>query len=241
MIRLEDVSLTFGGDGGLRLRDRIASFFGSSSHDPAPGGVTALDGISLSIERGERVGVIGWNGAGKTTLLKTMCGIYAPTRGSVLVEGEIASLFELATGFEMEASGYENLLTRALLLGMSRKEARDSLPAIAEFTELGDALERPVKTYSFGMFLRLAFAVSTAIEPDVLLLDEIVAAGDARFREKAQQRLDQMVNHASLVVVVSHNMDTIREMSTRCLWVEAGRIRSDGPTDEVVSAYERSD
>lgn len=238
MIRLQDVGLDFSVSRGLRLRDRLAESLGRRV-EPAQGGlVRALDGVSLEIGKGERVGVIGWNGAGKTTLLKTMCGIYQPTRGDVLVEGDIASLFELATGFEMEASGYENILTRALLLGMSRREALERTPEIAEFTELGAALARPVKTYSFGMFLRLAFAVSTSIAPDVLLLDEIVAAGDARFQKKAQKRLDEMVDHASLLVVVSHDMGTIRRMSKRCLWVENGRIRADGPTETVVKAYE---
>lgn len=236
MIRLDDVSLTFQAGASQRLRDQVAGWFGRSSH--AGDDVHALRSVSLSIEKGERVGVIGWNGAGKTTLLKTMCGIYAPTRGEVLVEGDIASLFELATGFEMEASGFENIRTRGLLLGMSRREVEARLPEIAEFTELGVALERPVKTYSFGMFLRLAFAVSTAIAPDVLLLDEIVAAGDARFQERAQKRLAEMVDQASLLVVVSHNMETIRAMSTRCLWVEDGTVREDGPTEAVIGAYE---
>lgn len=237
MIRLDNVSLTFSAGKSQRLRDQVAGLFGISA--PSGDDVQALRDVSLVIEKGERVGVIGWNGAGKTTLLKTMCGIYTPTRGEVLVEGDIASLFELATGFEMEASGFENIRTRGLLLGMSRKEIEARLPEIAEFTELGAALERPVKTYSFGMFLRLAFAVSTAIEPDVLLLDEIVAAGDARFQERAQTRLAEMVDQASLLVVVSHSMETIRAMSTRCLWVEGGSVREDGPTEAVVRAYEQ--
>jgi len=237
VIELEQVSLHFPGKAGLRLRDRLAGFFNGSAARLDEDGVRALHEISLTIKTGERVGVIGWNGAGKTTLLKTMCGIYSPTAGHVRVEGDVASLFELATGFEMEASGHDNMLTRALLLGMSRKQAQEALPAIAEFTELGDALERPVKTYSFGMFLRLAFAVSTAIQPDVLLLDEIVAAGDARFHAKAQKRLDSMVNQASLVVLISHDMDTIRAMSDRCLWIEAGEVREDGPTEAVIRAY----
>lgn len=236
MIELSEVSLYFPGKSGLRLRDRIAGLFGGAT-PLDDDGVRALHDISLTIRKGERVGVVGWNGAGKTTLLKTMCGIYTPTQGQVRVEGDVASLFELATGFEMEASGFDNMLTRALLLGMSRKEAQEALPGIAEFTELGAALDRPVKTYSFGMFLRLAFAVSTAIQPDVLLLDEIVAAGDVRFRAKAQHRLDSMVEEASLVVLISHDMETIRAMSDRCIWIEAGEVREDGPTEAVIRAY----
>jgi ABC-type polysaccharide/polyol phosphate transport system ATPase subunit len=235
MIELEQVSLHFPGKNGFRLRDRLAGFFGGARAELEEDGVRALHEISLTISKGERVGVIGWNGAGKTTLLKTMCGIYTPTTGRVSVQGDVASLFELATGFEMEASGFDNML--ALLLGMSYREAQAAMPAIAEFTELGAALERPVKTYSFGMFLRLAFAVSTAIQPDVLLLDEIVAAGDARFQAKAQRRLDSMVENASLVVLISHDMATIRAMSDRCIWIEAGEVREDGPTDAVIRAY----
>src|SRR5690606_9513641 len=181
MLQLENVTLTFPRPKGS-LRDRISRAFGVLPEEDLPPAVTALRDVGIKIERGERVGVIGFNGAGKTTLLKVMCGIYQPTSGRVVIDGDIACLFELATGFEMEASGWDNILTRGLLLGLSRAEIRERSKEIAEFTELGAALDRPVKTYSAGMFVRLAFAVSTAISPDVLLLDEVIAAGDARFQ-----------------------------------------------------------
>jgi lipopolysaccharide transport system ATP-binding protein len=241
MVELTSVSLTFPAQKARSLRERISRAFGAAPPDDAPTtAVTALRDIGIRIERGERVGIIGFNGAGKTTLLKVMCGIYAPSTGRVVVDGDIACLFELATGFEMEATGWDNMLTRGLLLGLSRAEIRERMRDIAEFTELGAALDRPVKTYSAGMFVRLGFAVSTAISPDVLLLDEVIAAGDVRFQDKARRRLEEMVDRASLLVLVSHSMETVRQMCRRAIWLHEGRVRLDGPADEVTGVYERS-
>ena len=237
MIELREVTLTFPPPRARSIRERLNGLrrrAGSVEDDRA---VTALRDIRLLVPPGDRVGIIGLNGAGKTTLLKVMCGIYSPTHGSVTVEGDIACLFELATGFEMEATGWDNIRTRGLLLGLSPAEIRERMRDIAEFTELGDALDRPVKTYSMGMFVRLGFAVSTAISPDVLLLDEVIASGDMRFQEKAQRRLADMVDRASILVLVSHSMDTIRQMCRRALWLDQGRLRMDGPVDEVIEAY----
>lgn len=237
MIKLENISLTFPGQGAQSLREKLASVVRRSARVPDRGSVTALRGLDVDIRRGERVGVIGLNGAGKTTLLKVMCGIYPPTSGRVTVEGDIACLFEIATGFEMEATGWENIITRGLLIGLTRREIRERTQEIADFTELGDALDRPVKTYSAGMFIRLAFAVSTSMLPDVLLLDEVVAAGDQHFQDKATRRLQQMVEHASILVLVSHSMDTILANCGRVIWIEQGRVRMDGQAHEVVEAY----
>lgn len=237
MIRLEDISLTFPGRGAQSLRENLTSLVRPSVKVPDRGSVTALREVNIDVRHGERVGVIGLNGAGKTTLLKVMCGIYPATSGRLTVEGDIACLFEIATGFEMEATGWENIITRGLLVGLTRREIRDRTEEIADFTELGNALDRPVKTYSAGMFIRLAFAVSTSILPDVLLLDEVVAAGDQHFQDKATRRLQQMVEHASILVMVSHSMDTILTNCTRVVWIEAGRVRRDGPAEEVVQAY----
>ena len=237
MIALRDVTLTFAGRGARSLRDALGRL-AKRERKVEPGRVTALRGVSLEVRRGERVGIIGFNGAGKTTMLKVMCGIYPPTEGRVTVEGDIACLFELATGFEMEATGWENIRTRGLLLGLTAAELREREREIAAFTELGDALDRPVKTYSAGMSMRLAFAVSTSIAPDVLLLDEVIATGDIRFQEKAQRRLDAMVAQASILVLVSHSMETVRRMCGRVVWLEQGRIRGDGRPDEVIGAYQ---
>jgi lipopolysaccharide transport system ATP-binding protein len=236
VIRLEDVTLTFPGRGAQSLREKLTSIVHPSRRIDR-GAVPALRGVGVEIRRGERVGVIGLNGAGKTTLLKVMCGIYPPSSGSVTVEGDIACLFEIATGFEMEATGWENIVTRGLLIGLSPREIRERTQEIADFTELGPALDRPVKTFSAGMFLRLAFAVSTSLLPDVLLLDEVVAAGDQNFQEKAARRLQKMVEHASILVLVSHSMDTILNNCGRAIWLEGGRVCMDGPAKEVVEAY----
>lgn len=238
LIRLDDITLTFPGRSGQSLREKLTSLVSPASAVTSRGAVTALRELNIEIRRGERVGIIGLNGAGKTTLLKVMCGIYPPSEGKVTVEGDIACLLEIATGFEMEATGWENIITRGLLVGLTRREIREKMDEIATFTELGDALDRPVKTYSAGMFIRLAFAVSTAILPDVLLLDEVVAAGDQHFQEKAAKRLKQMVEHASILVLVSHSMDTILSNCKRVLWIESGSVRMDGPAEEVVQAYQ---
>lgn len=240
MIELDDVRLSFPGHRVAGIRDWIAGTLGGRPPVESVGQVHALRGVSLRVERGERLGIIGPNGAGKTTLLKTISGIYPPTSGRVRVDGDLACLFELATGFEMEASGWENIRTRGLLLGLSRAEIRERMPEIAAFTELGSALDRPVKTYSAGMFVRLAFAVSTAISPDVLLLDEIIGAGDMQFQEKAQKRLDLLIERASILVLVSHEMNAIRRLCRRVIWLEEGRVRASGGVEEVIAAYESS-
>jgi len=237
VIELHDVTLTFPPPRPRSLRERLNRLRHRSASAERAEGVTALRSVELTIGRGERVGVIGLNGAGKTTLLKVMCGIYAPTRGRVTVEGDIACLFELATGFEMEATGWDNIRTRGLLLGLSAQEIRERMRDIADFTELGSALDRPVKTYSMGMFVRLGFAVSTSISPDVLLLDEVIASGDIRFQEKAQRRLEEMVERASILVLVSHSMDTVHRACRRVIWLHEGGVRMDGPTDDVIAAY----
>jgi lipopolysaccharide transport system ATP-binding protein len=239
VIALRDVTLTFAARGARSLRDSLSSL-AQRERPPEAGQVTALCGVTLEVARGERVGIIGFNGAGKTTMLKVMCGIYPPTEGRVTVEGDIACLFELATGFEMEATGWDNIRTRGLLLGLTVAELREREKEIAEFTELGAALDRPMKTYSSGMSMRVAFAVSTSIAPDVLLLDEVIATGDIRFQEKAQRRLDAMVERASILVLVSHNMEAVRRMCGRVVWLEQGRIRGDGRPDDVIRAYQTS-
>lgn len=201
--------------------------------------VEALKALNLRIEAGERVGIIGPNGAGKTTLLKVLAGIYFPTSGSVQVEGRVCPLFEFATGFEMDADGWTNIRTRALLLGMSRREIEAKLDEIAAFSELGEFLDQPVRHYSSGMFLRLAFATSTAIEPDVLLIDEVMAAGDLGFVEKAKARMDTLLKRANIVLFVSHALELMGSICPRTLWIADGRVRADGPTSEVIDAYRR--
>ncbi len=199
--------------------------------------VKALNDVSLDIKSGERVGIIGPNGAGKTTLLKVVAGIYVPQRGQLSVQGHISALFEFVTGFEMEANGWDNIRTRALLLEMSAREIDEKIGEIAAFTGLGGFLDWPVRTYSSGMLLRLAFATSTAMTPDVLLLDEAMAAGDAAFIEKARRRMDDLVQRANILVFATHNLSMLPDFCERTIFLNHGQIIADGPTQEVTKLY----
>jgi lipopolysaccharide transport system ATP-binding protein len=201
--------------------------------------IRALHGVNLTIRAGERVGLIGHNGAGKSTLLKTIAGIYPPQRGDIGVHGHVCPLFEFITGFEMEANGWDNIRTRALLLGMSPEEIELKIGEIAEFTGLGDFLDIPVRCYSSGMLLRLAFATSTAVDPEILLLDEVMAAGDANFIEKARRRMEHLMGRAGIVVFASHGLDMLPSFCSRTVLLTSGRVVADGPTADVVAEYRR--
>ena len=234
-ILIENVNLEFVFRPAGSIKDALV---GKRVHDAEIKTVHALKDIHLSLNTGDRLGVIGHNGAGKSTLLKTIAGIYAPTNGTVQLTGVPTCLFELATGFEMEASGYQNIKLRSLMLGLTPKEAEAKTAEIAEFSGLGEHLKRPLKYYSSGMFLRLAFSISTAISPEILLLDEVVAAGDAGFIEKANQRMREMVDQVDILVFVSHSMEQIKAFCNRCIWMSGGRIILQGDVDQVISAYQ---
>lgn len=199
--------------------------------------VKALKNINLTIASGERVGLIGHNGAGKSSLLKVMAGIYPPQRGMVITDGHVCPLFEFVTGFEMEATGWENIRTRALLLGMSPKEIDSKIGDIAAFSNLGEFLDIPVRHYSTGMFVRLAFATSTAVDPQILLLDEVMAAGDAAFIESARRRMDELMERANVVVFASHSLDVLPSFCERTILLKHGEIVADGPTPQVIEQY----
>ena len=199
--------------------------------------VRALQDVTLSIRSGQRVGLIGHNGAGKSSLLKVMAGIYPPQRGTVVSVGHICPLFEFVTGFEMEATGWENIRTRALLLGMSPREIDQKIDGIAEFSNLKEFLDIPVRHYSTGMFVRLAFATSTAVDPQILLLDEVMAAGDAAFIDSARRRMNELMERASIVVFASHSLDVLPTFCDRTILLRKGQIVADGPTPEVVRLY----
>jgi ABC-2 type transport system ATP-binding protein/lipopolysaccharide transport system ATP-binding protein len=199
--------------------------------------VQALDGVSLSLRHGDRVGLVGHNGAGKTTLLRVLAGIYEPTRGTAKIEGHAAPLFDVALGMDPESTGYENILMRGLFLGLSRREIEARVDEIADFTELGDFLNLPIRTYSAGMRMRLAFGVSTSIDPDILLLDEGIGAGDAAFLEKAQKRLSEFTRKAAIIVLASHSEALIRNMCDKAVLMEHGRVIREGATDEILATY----
>jgi len=211
---------------------------GLKSRAPRPSNVIeALKSVSLEVRAGERVGLIGHNGAGKSTLLKVMAGIYPPTAGVARTVGHVCPLFEFATGFEYNRSGWENIRIRAMLLGMRPDEIEAKLPEIADFSELGKFLDYPVRTYSTGMFVRLAFAVSTSVNPEILLLDEVMGAGDLSFTEKANVRMREFMDQGKILVFSSHSLDLLTEYCNRTVWMDHGRVMEDGPTNAVVNAY----
>jgi ABC-type polysaccharide/polyol phosphate transport system ATPase subunit len=199
--------------------------------------VHALQDVNLQVGDGERLGIIGHNGAGKSTLLKLLAGIYPPTHGRRVVEGRISSLFDIALGFEMDASGWENICYRSYLQGETPTDVRAKMQNIAEFSELGKFLDMPVRYYSAGMLVRLAFSIATAIEPEVLLVDEVLSVGDLAFQQKARQRMRDMMAKARLMVVVSHELSSIEALCTKVVWLDHGHIRGIGPADQVIPAY----
>ncbi len=240
IIQLKDIDLIFQVRREKHIKDVLIPGSRKFNHFHKNGTVHALDSLNLTVRDGERLAVIGHNGAGKSTLLKLIAGIYMPTAGTWLVEGRISTMFELATGFEMESSGWDNIYLRGLMLGGDPETVKDKMLEIAEFSELGDFLNMPVKYYSAGMFMRLAFSVSTAIRPDILLLDEVVAAGDAAFLQKANQRMHEMVDISKIMVLVTHNMGSAIDMCNRCIWMERGKILMDGSPAKVTEAYLKS-
>ncbi len=200
--------------------------------------VRALDGLDLDLKDGDRLGLIGHNGSGKTTLLRVLAGVYPPVAGSASIVGSISSFTDLTLGMDPESTGWENIIFRCAFMGLNFREAKRLSPAIAEFSELGEYLNLPTRTYSTGMFLRLAFAISTAIEPDILIMDEMIATGDSQFIEKAQRRLREVVNKANILALASHNMAIIENTCNKVIWLEHGVVKQFGATDEVVRAYQ---
>lgn len=202
--------------------------------------VQALRNVSLSLRPGDRLGLIGPNGAGKSTLLRVMSGVYEPPSGVVRIEGKVSAVVDITLGFDSELSGYDNIILRSVVLGATIAEARERAAEIAEFSELGEFLTLPIRTYSAGMITRLAFAISTAVQPDILLLDEVVSAGDVHFAKKARQRTLEMAGSASILVLAIHDMATLRNFCSKAAVLRAGEIADIGPIDEVLARYEAS-
>ncbi|WP_104524837.1 galactan export ABC transporter ATP-binding subunit Wzt/RfbE [Blastococcus atacamensis] len=199
--------------------------------------IEALHNINLHVSEGDRLALVGHNGAGKSTLLRLLSGIYEPTSGEARVNGRVAPVFDLGVGMDPEISGLENIMVRGLFLGMSRKQMEARVDDIAEFTELGNFLHMPLRTYSTGMRVRLALGVVTSIDPEILLLDEGIGAVDASFLERAKGRLKDLVDRAGLLVFASHSDDLLKQLCTSALWMEHGTIRQQGPLDEVLGSY----
>ena len=202
--------------------------------------VHALREVSCEFRAGDHVALVGRNGAGKSTLLSVLAGIYEPAYGQVRIEGRIAALLDLSLGMEDEATGRENIIMRGRLLGMSSAEIAARVPEIIEFAALGDHIDLPLRTYSSGMRLRLAFSVSTCVAPDVLLLDEIIGVGDAEFAKRSTERMRQLIQRSQILVVASHNTQLLAELCNKAVWLEGGRVREIGPAPAVMAEYQKS-
>jgi ABC-type polysaccharide/polyol phosphate transport system ATPase subunit len=199
--------------------------------------VEALRNVSLSLVPGDRVALIGNNGAGKTTLLRVMAGIYEPFAGEVFSYGRISPMFDISLGIDSEINGYDNIRLRGLILGLTASEIEERMSEIVEFTELGDYLDIPVRTYSSGMMTRLTFAVATCFSPEILLMDEWIMAGDAGFLAKAQHRIQSFVERANILVLASHSLEICRTWCTKAVWMERGQIQEFGDIEPILAAY----
>jgi ABC-type polysaccharide/polyol phosphate transport system ATPase subunit len=201
--------------------------------------VQALQDISLSLEDGDRVALVGHNGSGKSTILRVIAGIYEPVGGRVLIGGRVTPLFETMPGFDGEDTGYENIMTAGLFFGMSREEVESKIPEIEEFSELGEYLSLPVRTYSAGMTTRLGFAFATAMNPDILLLDEGIGTGDVRFAERATARMNDFVGRSRVLVLASHSEALVKTVCNKAVLLDQGRVLSIGPVDDVLDEYSK--
>jgi ABC-2 type transport system ATP-binding protein/lipopolysaccharide transport system ATP-binding protein len=241
-IRCRDVRVEFPiyGAGSRSLRKTLVRFgtgglISRNSDDRVV--VRALSGVTFDLDNGDRLGLIGHNGAGKSTLLRVLAGIYEPVGGVADVCGQVWPLLDVSLGLDQDATGYENIRLRGLVMGMDPATIRAKIDDIAEFTELGDYLDMPIRTYSSGMMLRLAFGVSTSIDPEILLLDETIGVGDGAFLAKAQARLDHLIAGSSIVVISSHSMDLIRRFCNKALLLDHGSVKAFGEVEEVLAQY----
>jgi ABC-type polysaccharide/polyol phosphate transport system ATPase subunit len=200
--------------------------------------IKALDGVSFEIREGDRIGLLGHNGSGKTTLLRTLAGIYEPASGEIRSNGRVFPLFDLQLGMDQDATGIENIWMRGKMLGLTTQEIGNALDDIAEFTELGDYLHMPTRTYSMGMMLRLAFAISTAITPEILVLDEMIGAGDAAFLSRADARLKNFLSRTGILVLASHSMPMLRQWCNKGMMLHKGKLVAYGPLEEVLARYD---
>jgi ABC-type polysaccharide/polyol phosphate transport system ATPase subunit len=241
---LEDVTVDFPVYASIKSfrTELLARMTGGSIHREGRHGnrvaVRALENVCLKLGDGDRLGILGHNGAGKSTLLRVLAGVYEPTSGRVTIDGRVSALFNTSPGLDMDDTGYENVVTCGLFLGMSREEITRKTPEILEFTELGEYLNLPVRTYSSGMLTRLGFAIATAIDPEILILDEGLSAGDARFAERAARRLDRLIDRSSILVIASHSEALIRSMCNRAVLLDGGRTVMAGSVEDAIQTYQ---
>ena len=244
-IVVENVYLNFpiyGGSRSLRKALFERAIGGLIQHDATKGGhdriiINALKGVSLELNDGDRLGLVGHNGAGKSSLLKVLAGVYEPTVGRVLAAGAITPYFDMVPGMDPEDTGYEFIITAGLLLNLKRREIEAKIPEIEKFSELGEYLSLPLRTYSSGMIARLGFSLATTLQPDILLIDEGVGAGDARFAERAAQRMKQFVGSCNILVLASHADELIMSFCNKAALMESGRIVDIGPVKSILALY----
>jgi len=244
-IELENIGVDFalyhGSSRSLKksvLRNTVGGLIGNRERDDRTI-VRALNEISLSVKNGDRLALIGQNGAGKSTLLRVLAGIYRPTSGKISVEGRRVPLFDITLGADEEATGRENIVLRGLLMGLTRAEIDERIDEIGEFSELGDFLDLPTKTYSTGMMLRLLFSIATSLGSEILLMDEWIVAGDEKFLTRAHQRLHGLVERSSILILASHSSGLLRSVCNRAILLEAGGIAASGTVDEILDQYRR--
>ncbi|MFI5334866.1 MAG: ABC transporter ATP-binding protein [Chlamydiales bacterium] len=242
-IELENVSLVYPvyGADARSLKTTMLHFAtgGQIDRDRSKVSIEALNDVSFRLEKGDRLALIGHNGAGKSTLLKVLAQIYEPTKGTVNVRGQINSLFDIMVGMDQELNAYENIKLRGFILGLSKSEIKNLIPKVEAFSELGDFMKIPIKTYSSGMKIRLAFGIIVNVSSEILLIDEIVYVGDAKFIHKAKEHMRNLVHESDIMVLSSHDIHLTREFCNKALWLERGRIMRMGAIDEVLEAYQR--
>lgn len=237
VVIVEDVSMKFRLDQN-RVQSLKEFIVKGLSHQMKYKEFSALKNVSFTVEKGDVIGIIGRNGSGKSTILKCIAGIYKPTSGKITARGNIVPMLELGSGFDMEMTGQENIFLNGAILGYSEAFLKEKYEEIVEFSELGDFIYEPIRTYSSGMLMRLAFSIATVVNPEILIVDEILAVGDARFQEKSQARMNELMGGGTTVFFVSHNIKQIREMCNKAAWLSHGELKMFGPIDEVCSAYE---
>lgn len=232
-IEVRDLRITYKCVKSLSLRKSLFSIKKSKLEV-----VEALKGISFDVEKGEILGIVGKNGSGKSTLLKAIAGIFSPDAGSIELETDSVSLLSIGVGFQKQLSGRENIVLSGMLLGFSEQQVRDKMDEIIEFAGLGKFIDMPVKTYSSGMHSKLAFSITAVLETDIMLIDEVLSVGDAKFKKKSYQKMKELITDENrTVVIVSHSTETLEKLCTSLLWLHEGEVRMQGPTKQVLEAY----
>jgi ABC-type polysaccharide/polyol phosphate transport system ATPase subunit len=239
LVELSDVSLRFTtyNDKQYSLKRSALDLLLRRETPPISNEFWALRDVSLQMDKGERVGILGFNGAGKSTLLRLLARIYTPTSGRLMVRGTVAPLIEMGAGFNPELSGHDNIMLNGAMLGIRPREMRKKVEGIYEFTGLREFADLPLKYYSSGMYARLAFAIATEVDPEILLIDESLGAGDVIFVDRAKARINELLERSNLVVIVSHDLGSLHKMCSRGIWMHEGQVQADGPISESITKY----